>query len=363
MRTPLAVALLLAVVACGGPAPTVATSSDARTTSSGARTSAPAFPALERELVGSYGMLVVGNRIEVISPVGAVVAFAPMAGPSLVQQACGQGAGAWVLPGVSATDHHIYFRDGDSKIRILVPPSSAMDVTTVPGGPHTISGFSISPDDQRIAVSVEDLSQAPVINLRLYVEDLQGGGHHADIYTTSTATGNPYMLWPMGWHQNNIVLAIWKACTFESVAYPAAWHVADAATAAGASIGAPDCTPGAWPSPAGVGCYSGPQWELRYYDWSGSVWSSRHSDAQATVVSPSGALTLWSNASPFNPNPESTLMKVDGTGPVIVPGADACLWIDEQHVLATDAVISYPSGAVARLPEPGECAGRFPGGL
>src|SRR5690348_16050444 len=300
-------------MACGGSAPAGGTSSEARTTAS---------PALEGELVGSYGILVVGDRIEVISPRGAVAAMAPMAQPSLVPQACGQQAAAWVRPAVSASDHHIYFRDGDTKIRMLVPPSSAADVTSVPGGPHVISGFSVSPDDQHIAVSVEDLSQAPVINVRLYVEDLRGAGHHADIYATSTAAGNPFMLWPMGWHQNNIVLAVWKACTFESVTYPAAWHVADAATAdRRASIGDPGCTPGAWPSPAGVGCYAGSQSELRYYDWSGSLWPSRHSDAQATVVSPSGALSLWSNASPFNPNPESTLMKVDGTGAVIIPGA------------------------------------------
>ncbi len=299
-----------------------------------------------------------------ISPAGAVAAYAPMAGASLVQQACGQGAGAWAGPAVSASLHHVYFRDGDSKIRMLVPPSSAVDVTSVPGGPLVISGFSVSPDDQRIAVSVEDLSQAPVISLRLYVEDLQGGGHHLDIYRTSTSNGNPDMLWPMGWHQNNIVLAVYKACTFESEPYPQAWHVADATTAdRRATIGDASCIPGAWPSPAGVGCFALPQSELRYYDWSGSLRSSRHADAPATVVSPSGALAIWSNASPFNQNPESTLMNVNGTGVVIVPGPDACLWIDEQHALATGAVIGYPSGAVTRLPERGECAGRFPGGL
>ena len=357
MRASFVGVLVLAVVACGGSAP-------AATPSSEARDSATASPGLERELVGSYGLLVLRDRIEAISPEGGVAAYAPMAQSSLVEQACGQGAGAWVRPGVSASNSHIYFRNGDNKIQMLVPPSSAVDVTTVPGGPHVISGFSVSPDDQRIAVSVEDLSQVPAISLRLYVEDVQGGGHHADIYTTSTATGNPYMLWPVGWHQGNVVLALWKACTFESEPYPAAWHVADATTAdRRASIGDPNCTPGAWPSAAGIGCYAFAQSELRYYDWSGSVLSTRHADSPATVLSPSGALALWSNASPFNQNPESTLMKVDGTGVVVVPGPDACLWIDEQHVLATDAVISYPSGSLARLPERGQCAGRFPGGL
>ena len=357
MRAPFALALVVAVMACGGSAPS-------GNPSSGSRTSPTASPNLERELAGSYGLLVVGNRLEVISPEGAVAAFAPMAKPSLVQQACGQGAAAWLRPAVSASDHHIYFRDGDTNLRILVPPSSAMDVTTVPGGPHVISGFSVSPDDQRIAVAVEDLSQAPAISLRLYVEDLQGGGHHADIYASSSATGNPDMLWPMGWHQNNLVLAVWKACSFESLPYPAAWHVADANTAdRRATIGDPNCTPGAWPSPAGVGCWAFPQSELRYYDWSGSLRSARHADAAATVLSPTGALALWANASPMNPNPESTLLRADGAGVVMVPGADACLWIDDGHVLATDEVISYPSGTLARLPERGECAGRFPGGL
>jgi hypothetical protein len=49
----------------------------------------------------------------------------------------------------------------------------------------------------------------------------------------------------------------------------------------------------------------------------------------------------------------------------------ACLWIDEDHVLAPDAVIGLPSPKFpyARrapeypLPVAGQCAGRFPGVL
>ena len=53
----------------------------------------------------------------------------------------------------------------------------------------------------------------------------------------------------------------------------------------------------------------------------------------------------------------------DGSGAVTSAGHIACLWIDENVVLAPDAVIAYPSGAATALPPDGRCAGRFPGGL
>jgi hypothetical protein len=56
----------------------------------------------------------------------------------------------------------------------------------------------------------------------------------------------------------------------------------------------------------------------------------------------------------------------------LVAGHSACLWIDEDHLLAPDAVIGFPSttpgqgvvaATVTALPASGQCAGRFPGGL
>ncbi|HEX2646655.1 MAG TPA: hypothetical protein VHO95_05475, partial [Candidatus Dormibacteraeota bacterium] len=288
MRLWAGIALVIVIGACRVPSPATSAASAIRATS------APTQPHPVQPLTGNYGLLQVGSNLEVVGIDGSVAASVPFAISSLVPQGCGQGVGAWLLPAVSATSDHIYYRDGDTKVRMLIPPSSAVDVTTVPGGTNLVSGFSVSPDDQRIAVSVEQFSPDGISD-RLYVEDLRGGGHHMDIFSTSSPAGKqPTMLWPMGWHAGHLVLAVWVTCTFEPVPYPSAWHVADAATADRlASIGDPSCVPGEWPSPAGVACFdfqpAGPG-HLRLYDWNGSSVATLVTDNWATIVSPSGHL-------------------------------------------------------------------------
>ncbi len=85
---------------------------------------------------------------------------------------------------------------------------------------------------------------------------------------------------------------------------------------------------------------------------------------QDGVLSPSGLLMALPNGGGLgNPSPSTTIQHVDGRDAVTTPGHMACLWIDESHLLAPDAVIAYPSGAAISLPDVGQCAGRFPGGL
>src|ERR1700693_1699512 len=119
---------------------------------------------------GSYGLLLSAGSLEMIAPSGTIAARASVAAPSV--HTCGQGTGAVLQPPVSATDDKVFFRDGNTKIRYLTPGGQTGDATTVPGSASKVSFFSVSPDDQRIAVLVEDLSPATKINLTLYVEDL-----------------------------------------------------------------------------------------------------------------------------------------------------------------------------------------------
>ena len=244
---------------------------------------------------------------------------------------------------------------------MLEPPSRSIEVTTVPGGPSTVSTFSVSPDDRRIAVVVEDFSSPSSISIRLYVEDLIGGGHHADIYTASVPKGKvATTIFPAGWHSGRLILGVWRACSFERVFNPTAWHVVDALTATRfVSIGDSSCVASSWPSPAGVACYVLAASRTDIYDWRGAVTASFPTSSGATELSPSGA-SLFAGLG--GPNPSTTVVKADGSGSVTVPGQIGCEWIDDSHVLAYDAVITYPSGAVVTLSD-GECAGRFPGGL
>jgi hypothetical protein len=316
----------------------------------------------------SYGLLLSAGSLELVAPNGAVGPTATVAAPSA--QSCGQGAAAVVQPPVSASADKVYFRDGDTKIRFVTPSGQTGEATTVPGSATLVSFFSVSPDDQRIAVVVEDLSAASTISLRLYVEDLSGGGHHADIYSTTTPKDkNPTTLWPMGWHQGLLVLALVTACTFEPAGLsPSEWHVSDAVTAARQVTIGGNCILSYWPSPAGVACVdNGTNLQATAYDWSGKVTASipvTSSDYQSGL-SPSGAHVFFATGQGIGAPAPATRVFTVGAGPAggTVAGHSACLFIDESHLLAPDAVIASPSGAVTPLPASGICAGRFPGGL
>ncbi len=273
-------------------------------------------------------------------------------------------------PPVSATADKVFFRDGDTKIRYVTPTNQTGDATTVPGSATLISFFSVSPDDQRIAVVVEDLSAASTISLRLYVEDLNGGGHHLDIYSTTTPKGKTgSTLWPMGWHQGLLVLALVTACTFEPAGLsPSEWHLSDAVTAVRKLTIGGTCILSFWPSPAGVACVdNGSSLQATAYDWSGKVTASipiTASDYQSGL-SPSGARIFFATGQGIGAPAPATRVFAVGAGPLggTVAGHSACLFIDEDHLLAPDAVIAIPSGTVIPLAASGVCAGHFPGGL
>jgi hypothetical protein len=309
-----------------------------------------------------------------ITPAGTIAAHAKVAAPSV--HTCGQGTGAVLEPPVSATNDKVFYRDGNTNIKFLTPNGQTGTATTVPGSATKVSFFSVSPDDQRIAVLVEDLSPATTIKLSLYVEDLIGHAHHSVIYTNSTPKlKNGITLWPMGWHQGLLVLAVWAPCTFEPAGLvPTEWHVSNATTAVRvATIGSNGCIPSYWPSPAGVACVDSSTHQANRYDWAGHVTAgttTQVADFQSGL-SPSGRSMFLTPGQGIGAPPPSTRIVVLGTGGASsVQGHSACAWIDEDHLLAPDAVIAFPSSAtstvtsgVTALPAGGVCAGRFPGGL
>jgi len=362
------------MLACGGSS---GSNASPRPSGSPSTSPSPATSPSQAPISGVYGLILSAGTLQLIKPDASVAATAPVAGPTArycsTQQDALNGA-----PPVSASNDQVYFRDGDTKIRKLAPPAGAVDVTTVPGGSNTVSFFSVSPDDQRIAVLVEDLSGATAIGLRLYVEDLVGGGHHADIYSTSTPKGKTgTTLWPMGWHQGALVLAVVPACVFEAVGLqPTEWHLSNAATGARlATIRGANCILSTWPSAAGVGCMD-PQGVTTLYDWAGKVVSVTGPGIQGagstTSLSPAGQSIFFSTGITLGSTPTTRIVQL-GPGPfATLQGHAACGWIDEDHLLAGDAVIQFPAetpgnvqvtATATPLEASGLCAGRFPGGL
>ena len=367
------------MLSCGAGSTSASHSPATGAPGSPASSATPSATATAGPLTGTYGLLLSAGTLQLIKPDATAAATVSIAPPS-VQFCTSAHDGALLAPPVSASSDQVYFRDGDTKIRMVVPPASTADVTTVPGGPTTVSFFSVSPDDQRIAVLVEDLSGATSIGERLYVEDLRGGGHHADIYTTTATKGKTgSTIWPMGWHNGALILAVVPACTFEPAGLtPSEWHVASASDAARlATIRATNCTLSYWPSTGGVGCTDA-NGVTTIYDWTGKVVSvtgpgTTGSGYSLSSVSPAGQSILFATGAGIGaPSPATGIVQL-GPGPyATVPGHAACTWIDEDHLLAPDAVIQFPAetpgnlqvtAAVTALSSSGVCAGRFPGGL
>jgi hypothetical protein len=328
---------------------------------------------------GNFGLLLTAGTLELIAASGAIAAHATVAAPSV--NTCGEGTGAVLQPPVSASDDKVFYRDGDTQIKYLTPDGQTGDATTVPGGKSAVSFFSVSPDDQRIAVLVEDFSPATTISISLYIEDLIGHTNHSVIYTKSTPkVKNGTTLWPMGWHQDELVLAVYPPCTFEPAGItPIEWHVSNSKTAVRiATIAASNCTLSSAPSPAGVACITS-SGVTTLFDWAGEVLATTGPGSNGgtgyaqTGLSPAGESIFFAIGLTIGAPPPVTRIVQLGPGPyATVQGHTACGWIDEDHLLAPDAVIQFPAETPANKPvtttvtplaASGVCAGRFPGGL
>ena len=100
---------------------------------------------------------------------------------------------------VSASLSRLYFLDGPTRLRYLTPDGMTATVRDLKAGDGERIAFAVSPDDLRIAVAVIDVA-APTISVRLYVEDLGGGGHR-DLLSSQSR-----VMWPVGWRGVQVVL-------------------------------------------------------------------------------------------------------------------------------------------------------------
>lgn len=321
-------------------------------------------------VAASYGLMLSSGQLRFVGPDGCLGPATPVAAPSA--HSCPGGVPAVVPPPVSASNSRVYFRNGDSDIWFVTPVGNNQDVTTVPGGPTTVSFFAVSPDDQRIAVVVEDLSGPSTIGLRLYVEDVVGHGHHADIYSTTISASGGLTLWPSGWQNNDLVLAVVTACSSTPVRHPVAWHLVDPATANRlVNIDTSVCLSTLIPSAGGIACATpntgaagAANGRIRIYNWSGSlIWDAVNSDTnmdQPAAVSPSGT-RMFVNASTTW---DFLVVQAVATNdlPLMKPPF-ACLWIDDATVMTSSTVVAFPTQKMQDVGFQGDCVGRFPGSL
>jgi hypothetical protein len=109
------------------------------------------------------------------------------------------------LPMISDSNTRVYFPDGPTAVRYLARDGSTGLATSLPKPTvKTRAVFSVSPDDQRIAIAVFDWSNPGPMISTVTVQDLQGGGHSVEVELEANP---PLYGWPVGWHAGNLVLA------------------------------------------------------------------------------------------------------------------------------------------------------------
>ncbi|HET7338215.1 MAG TPA: hypothetical protein VFK22_01590 [Candidatus Dormibacteraeota bacterium] len=317
-------------------------------------------------MTGAYGILyssqaAVSYTVSIVGVDGKVVASAEASPPPL--PTCANAAAALVSPPISASNSRVYFLDAQGAVHYLGIHGETGTATTVPAPTASRRAmFSVSPDDSRIAVVVDDFNSSGA-STRLYVENLSGGGNHVDLFSQTGA----YSLWPVGWHgTNNLVLAKTAACTQGGGPFccgPLELHVVDPATATRRfTLGnSSSCVIAGSASPSGVVCENSPNFtQGTWLNWTaGTVKTLALNGPAFAYVSPGGQFVAFvdNNGTSFT------------IGAPTIAGMFACTWIDDNHVLSGgDAqhqprVATVMTSAMVPVAAQGDCGGRLPGGL
>jgi hypothetical protein len=284
----------------------------------------------------------------------------------------------------STSDTTVYYLDGDSDVRFLRPDGATGLATHVVLAANQVAAFSVSPDDRRIAVSVLDYTRYPV-GTRLYVEDLQGGGNHVELFSSPTV-----MEWPVGWHAGHLVMAIGTNVSpqniYDGFAEAHGYHVADAQTGQrllSLCDGEYALTP---ESPAGAVCLTNTTASVVSWDGNSRLLpDAQKPDATSGVcalqgpLSPAGVLaTDMASVSQGGCTSGPTVFRVTASGAVdptaVAHDAAPVAWIDADHLIvdtnafkayATPAfsIVTISTLAAAPVSLTGFVAGMLPGGL
>ena len=283
------------------------------------------------------------SSVSLVASDGTVVATAAVDLPTFRMHA--------QMSWTSASRRGLYYLDG-SEVRFLAPDGSTGTATRIALGVSEQAGFAVSPDDASIAVSVFSYTPLPdgsYKGMRLYVEDLNGGGHHADIFSSTTVAE-----FPVGWTGGRLILAVSepRCCSAPTVnPYDAtSYHVVDPATGSRlASL----CNSGSGPQgpiePIGAVCYH-PNAAHTYERWDGGSFDAPAAPPAPTqypnALSPDGTRLAGS----FCCNERKGLMAIAGprgawdwlTEPGSVLG-----WLDSEHIIIQQ--IDTPALSVIEL--------------
>ena len=275
----------------------------------------------------------------------------------------------------SASLTRLYYLNGGSEVRFLATDGTTGPVTRIALGPTELAGFAVSPDDASIAVAVFNYTlvsgppaAATYNGMRLYVEDLHGGGHHVDIFSSTTVAE-----FPIGWTGGRLILAVIEpgCCGAQPVnPYGAtSYHVVDPATGMRlASLCDNSFGPEGPVEPAGAICLEKAT-EPSYHRWDGTAFR-----APGMVPNPVAGTAL---------SPDGMRVAVGGSIPSIrlVPGpsgrpeellseaGSVFGWLDSDRIVfqaqgrSALSVLELDTKATADISAGGSYLGTFPTSL
>ena len=344
-----------------GGSPSSSASQSASPSVAASASPSPSPSAAPTPVVGGYAVLATPAAaadtytVSLVGIDGSVVASATPSSPLAVT--CSDAAPADLPAPVSTSSTRAYFLDAQGNVRFLTPNGETGIATRVPTGGNVRSMFAVSPDDSRIAV-VKDTFTSGGATTVLYVENLNGGGNHVQIFSESGA----YTLWPVGWHAGALVVARVTSCAGDGPT-PSGMielHVVNAASAARiATVGGPTCAVQLPATLAGALCENSTFSQANILDWSGTTRKS------LTIQGPTPAY--------LSPDGTAVALVVDNqttfAGARLTLDMIACGWIDATHVIAGGDAQSQPrvadviTGNIAPVSAQGVCAGRIPGSL
>jgi len=273
-----------------------------------------------------------------------------------------QPAGILVqMPSVSASNSRLYYLDGDSSVMYLKPDGTSGVATSIALDSKSAAVFAVSPDDSQIAVAVITFPYPAYT--RIYVEDLSGGGHHVDLFSSGTV-----LEWPVGWHQGHLVIAV-GANAHPQNAYDGfiygygGYHVADASTGTRLATICDGIIAYDPPVPAGTVCGSFPNYVIS--DWSGATRPAPADDGcVGGALSPDGSMIADCQG-----NPRVVTFVVAGGTRIATQFSGMPLgWIDGTHlVLKADnadlSIIDARAFTKTPIQAQGFFGGTIPGAL
>ena len=261
----------------------------------------------------------------------------------------------YLMPEISVSSTRVYFLDGEGDVKSLTPSGTVSLVAQLEVGPDSNAIFAVSPDDRRIAVAVIAYKQSfssPTVSLRIYVQDIVGGGNRAEIFTSTSLVE-----WPVGWHDGKLVLAVGQPDVFVAPNPYAAteYHLVDPAS--GKQLAVLKCIYGPLVA-AGSACWNSPS--LGREDWSGDITSYRVDPRGAVnglqqayiALSPDGRLIATEVTSAVSGGLDTELFR-DGSESLLASGVAPLGWLDGNHLMAVSpsglSIVDVTDGALTTV--------------